>query len=341
MALTNFPNGISSFGIPVIGNGAPFGGNYWFVDPSSGSDGNSGKSPAKAFATLYQAYKMLVEGNNDVVFLISGSTTASSSNGTARLSLAAAQAVDPTATTGTLTWAKSSCHLIGVSSGGYNSRARIAPPTGIYTQATFNSGNFVVVTANNCLFQNISAYNGFSTGGASQIAWTDSGGHNTYVNCTIHGMADATSAASTTGRSLLITGTTGENTFRGCTIGLDTVPRSTGAVELEIAGGSPRNRFYDCVVETYSTAGADFWLKVGASGMDRYALFDNCSFSNAIGSAAVALTTGFSMNAAPGGAILLQNCLTYGATAIDTAGKTFQNEANAATAGSKVAAASA
>ena len=338
MPLTNFPNGISSFGIPVLGGApGPFTGNYFFVDPLNGSDGNTGKAPKKAFATLYQAYKMCLEGNNDVVYLISNGLDTS----TARLSTALAQGVNSTATTGVLTWAKDATHLIGITAPGINGRARIAPPTGTYTMATFGSGNFVVVTASGCLFQNITAFHGFSTGGASQICWTDSGGRNSYLNCNFLGMGDAASAASTTGRSLLLTGTNGECVFTCCTVGLDTTPRSTGASEMEISGGCPRNEFNSCMIATNSAAGADFWLKVGASGMDRYVLFDNCTFVNPIASAATTLTTGFSMNASPGGAVLLQNCLTYGATAIDTAGKTFQNLANAATAGSKVAAASA
>jgi hypothetical protein len=338
MPLTNFKNGISSFGIPVLGgSGIPFTGKYFFIDPLYGSDGNSGREPGKAFSTIYKAYSMMTDGANDVAYLISDGSSASS----ARLSKALAQSVDSTATTGVLTWAKDACHLIGITAPGVNSRARIAPPTGTYTMATFGSGNFIVASASGCLFQNLTAFQGFSTGGASQICWTESGGRNSYINCNMLGMGDAASAGSTTGRSLLVTGANGENMFYGCTIGLDTQARSTGASEVEFAGGSPRNEFNNCTIATFSTAGADFWLKVGANGLDRYALFDNCSFINPIASGAVTLTTGFSVNASPGGAILLQNCLTYGATAIDTAGKSFQNLAPATTAGTKVAAASA
>jgi len=56
MALTNFPNGITSFGVPVIGGigGIPFSGNWYFVDPVNGADGNDG-SADYPLATLYAA----------------------------------------------------------------------------------------------------------------------------------------------------------------------------------------------------------------------------------------------------------------------------------------------
>jgi hypothetical protein len=46
MALTNYSNGLSSFGIPVIGGGIPAQtGRYIFVDAVTGVDGNDGNSP--------------------------------------------------------------------------------------------------------------------------------------------------------------------------------------------------------------------------------------------------------------------------------------------------------
>lgn len=60
MGLTNFPNGITSFGVPVLGSGdvpvTP--GNYWFVNGSAPGNGN-GSSPSQAFTTLAQAISAL------------------------------------------------------------------------------------------------------------------------------------------------------------------------------------------------------------------------------------------------------------------------------------------
>src|SRR5262249_48954520 len=134
-------------------------------------------------------------------------------------------------------------------------RARIAPPTGTYTQATFNSGNFIVVTGSGCTFSNISVFNGFSTGGTNQIAWTDNGSRNSYYKCNIDGMADAASAADAGSRSLKIgSAGSGENYFSHCVIGGDTVARSAANASLELAGGTPRNVFEDCIFPFQTSA---------------------------------------------------------------------------------------
>jgi hypothetical protein len=314
MPLTNFPNGVSSFGIPVLGGSSiPFTGKYFFVDPVNGSDGDQGTSVGRAFQSLYKAYAMCTAGNNDVVYLIGNG----SSTGSARLSTALAQVVDSTATTGTLTWAKNATHLIGVTAPtGVAQRARIAPPTGTYTQATFNSGNFVVVTASGCMFSNFSLFHGFSTGGTNQICWTDSGGRNYYENVDFGGIGDAASAANTGARSLKVSGTTGENTFVNCNVGLDTVTRSVANASLEFAGGTPRNTFINCNFPFQtSAAGVLGILGTGAACMDRWQKFVGCSFINNIKSTSTQMTDLVSLtNASPGGLISFTGCQMVGIT---------------------------
>ena len=68
--LTNFPNGISSNGSPVLGGSLPATmGNYYFVDATSGNDGDDGKSWDTAVKTIAQAYSLVVDGNDDVIVL--------------------------------------------------------------------------------------------------------------------------------------------------------------------------------------------------------------------------------------------------------------------------------
>ena len=69
MALTNFANGVASWGIPVMGGLPPTFGNIWFVDYNKGSDGNNGKSTLKPFKTLSKAYAAAVTNNNDYILI--------------------------------------------------------------------------------------------------------------------------------------------------------------------------------------------------------------------------------------------------------------------------------
>jgi hypothetical protein len=72
MALTNFPNGITSFGVPMIGGDLPIvpsTGNYWFVDSVHGSNGNPGSFDAP-FASLSTA--ITAASANDIIVLSAG-----------------------------------------------------------------------------------------------------------------------------------------------------------------------------------------------------------------------------------------------------------------------------
>ena len=71
MGLTNFPNGISSMGTPVTGNGIPATeGTVFFVDFGAGSDGNKGTSTTRPFKTVAKAVSSATSDNNDVICLI-------------------------------------------------------------------------------------------------------------------------------------------------------------------------------------------------------------------------------------------------------------------------------
>lgn len=69
MGYTNFPNGLTSFGIPLPTSGdISFFGKVWFVNTVTGSDGNKGRSPDDAFATMAKA--LTVVGSNDTIEFI-------------------------------------------------------------------------------------------------------------------------------------------------------------------------------------------------------------------------------------------------------------------------------
>ena len=314
--MTTVADGLYQYGgMPVGSSGvpAPFTGKWWFVDPVNGADGNPGDSPKRAFATLYQAHNKANDGNNDVVVLI-GNGQAS---GTARLSLANAQSINSAVTAGTLVWSKNALHLIGVSAPSTNPRARIAPPTGTYTATTFGSTAFVTVSGSGCYFSNISVFCGFSTGRTGMICWTDTGARNVYQNCAFQGMNDATSAGDAGSRSLKIGGSgNGEHTFIRCIIGDDTTARGAVAnASLELTGGTPRNRFIACTFPLYGAAGNLGILGTGNACVDRWNLFEGCSFVNGVSSGSTVMTAlaSFTTNA-PGGLLVFKDCMTVGVT---------------------------
>ena len=145
MTYTNFPNGATSFGIPLVGGigGIPFTGNWYFVDAAAGSDGNEGTVDAP-LQTIARAYALCTDGNNDVVALIGAPLTSAPTTGTFRLSA-------------TLTWAKSATHMIGITAPTrVGQRARIAP----LTTATTNINPLFSVTAQGCVFANFSFFQG-------------------------------------------------------------------------------------------------------------------------------------------------------------------------------------
>lgn len=74
MALTNFPNGIASFGVPTIGSGQvpTTTGNYYFVSSTTGSNGNLGVSATAPKATIAAAITSARANKGDVIVVLPG-----------------------------------------------------------------------------------------------------------------------------------------------------------------------------------------------------------------------------------------------------------------------------
>ena len=75
MGLTNYPNGITSFGVPVLGgSGEVTTGDILFVDSTAtnATDGNLGDSPESPLATLNGALTRATANNGDIVYLMPG-----------------------------------------------------------------------------------------------------------------------------------------------------------------------------------------------------------------------------------------------------------------------------
>jgi hypothetical protein len=285
---------------PNLGN-VPFGaavlsvigtGNQWFVN-ATGNDSNPG-TQAAPFASLAAAQKAAVANNGDVVYV----------QGTVHL-------------TATLVWAKNGVSLVSLEAPSNNGRGRIS------SQGATAFSPLVSVTANGCSFIGIGTFHGGFTGATgAQVCWAEAGGRNYYQNCQLLGGGDLTTAALAGMRSLTVS--SGENLFQECTVGLDTIVRATNAnASLEFLLGAPRNVFRRCVFQANVSDVADVHITVGADGIDRYALFDKCTFINAVESGSSTMSAAITANAAAGGLVLLQDCVCVGATAIATTGPVY------------------
>jgi hypothetical protein len=303
MTYTNFPQGATSFGVPLVGGvgGVPFTGNWWFVNATTGSDGNAsagtGSTPDAPLATLAQAYSLAAEGNNDVIVLMSSETTSASTQGTFRLS-------------SQLVWAKSALHLVGMTAPTMiGQRARIAPPT----TATTNIADLLKVTAQGCYFANFSIFQGVGQSSTAEQLCQITGQRNAFVNVAFQGIASANGAGQAGSYVIKLNGGS-ENTFIGCQIGTDTESRTAANTSVLFAASATRNIFQDCIFPMYAGASSPFFITAGATSIDRFAWFKNCLFINAIDSAATSITAAVSSNASQGGVILLDNCTLLGAS---------------------------
>lgn len=292
---SDFPNGVTSFGVPVLGSagGLQFTGDFYFVDASTGSDGNTGTADFP-LATLERAHALCTAGNNDVVFF--KGTNAQST---------------------TLNWSKNQTHLVGMCAPTMRGkRARITGTGTVFTP-------LVNVTAEGCYFYNFATFYGFADASA-QVLWLDAGDRNFYGNIEFLAFGTDEAAAATGSRALVISkasGNKGEHTFQNCLFGTDTIARTAANYTVEIANGSPRNFFFGCEFESYLTgSGANAChLLVGSGGIDRYLNLIECRFHASTSSGgSVAMTQAFSVNASAGGFVFGKDCWFLGTTNVET-----------------------
>src|ERR1035437_2956347 len=289
---------VGQFGAPLFGVSGvlPFTGNYFWVNETSGSDGSTG-GPSDSFATLTQALSRCTSGNNDVIFLVGSCHVGA-----------------------TVAWNLNDTHLIGLTPQSNSNRARIS------STGTTPFSPLVNVSGYGCIFKNIGTFHGgFTTPTGSQVCWVENGGRNFYENCQLYGGGDATAAALIGMRSLTIG--SDENLFKECTIGLDTIVRATNInASLEFVAGvsalPARNILRQCIFQALTSLSTDLHILVTA--LDRYALFERCSFLNAVNSTGTAMAVAITATGAGvHGSVLLQYCSSIGATALATSGPVY------------------
>lgn len=72
MGTTNFPNGVSSFGMPVLPGVPPTTGVVRFVHAGTGSDDNDGLTPGAPLATINAAVDLCTADQGDVIIVMPG-----------------------------------------------------------------------------------------------------------------------------------------------------------------------------------------------------------------------------------------------------------------------------
>jgi len=306
MSLTHFPHGVSSFGVPLMGGGGMLpkmggAGEVFFVDPANGSDSNDGKTPENALDTVSAAYAKTVDKRGDVVYLLNDGNTSGASRETA-----------------SITWAKDNTHLVGLCAPvGISQRARITPVSGNTDLDAYTP--MITVSGHGNIFSNVQIAPWGSEDGKAARGVDVTGNRNFFYNCHIIGIVHANVGDEANACDLKISGGE-ENLFKKCTFGTDTIARSTTCASVELVSAATRNIFEDCLFLSIDDAGDSLFVKVdGAGDIDRFVLFKNCTFINAVESTGTALTSACNVNNAAGGLVMFHSCQMAGVTDIAAA----------------------
>jgi hypothetical protein len=249
----------------LFGQSISWPGNVYYVNPAVGADGNGG-TVNQPVATLTRALTLAKEGNNDVVVLVGNGLT----TGTARLS-------------STLVWNKDATHLVGITAPSlFNQRARIAPPT----TATVNINPLIDIQASGCIFDNFSIFQGIGQASTDEQLMTIEGSRNDFSNVAFGGMGHANGAARAGSYIIGLNGGS-ENTFVGCSIGLETVARSAANASVKLLAAGQRNDFINCVFDMYPTANSPLFLDASLAGAlnGGTMMFQRCLFRGLISAA--------------------------------------------------------
>lgn len=300
--MTNYPNGISSFGIPMVGNGIPAtAGKIIFVDYTNGGDGVSDKSNSlrRGYKSIAKAYDKATTDKDDVI-VISGS--------------------DTHVLTEMLTVAKNRIHFIGLDGAGrsYGQGAKIS--LGVTGVAT-NLGTILNTGVRNS-FVNLKISNS-DTVAQGLYTFLDGGEYMFMQNCEIYKPGKLTD---TTASEMVMNGDSAQ--ILGCTIGSLADDLTTDDIRANVRltkglAGTGK------VARDVTFRNCQFWKKAGhvnnrfvyganADDVERMLLFDNCLFfSQKLSLAAPAQCVAFGATQTAG-IVLLRNCTSVGNTKLST-----------------------
>lgn len=299
--VTNYQNGISSYGMPVFGNGVPLTkGNVYFVDYGNGSDGYSGMSLNQPLKTIAAAYGKCTTNNFDVIALMGSSTHT---------------------LTEMLTISKNRITIMGIdgSPGRYYGQAAKVS-LGVTTAATDIAT--ILNTGVRNVFHNIKFMNS-NTVTEGIYCFAEGGEYTQLINCEIYKSTDldVTGAA-----ELVMNGDSAQ--VIGCTIGSN-VNAISGAIirpcvlvsRETITGKAARDvLFKDCYFwRNCGNAANRFVYGANANDVERMMIFDNCKFFNTkLAAATPAQTIAFGASQTEGYVLCVNPVSIGSATALST-----------------------
>lgn len=296
MGLTNFPNGVSSFGIPQT-DGLPVGfgdnpnqgfGKIFFVNPTIGSDNNRGLSPNKPFQTITAAYNACTSNNHDCIVLSANAAHAQTSM---------------------LTITKNRVHFIGADArSGYGMGARSRVTMGVTT-----------ASADIAVMQNTGVGNTFTgikfdsanTKDESLYAVAEGGEYTIYNRCEFYKSTDLDQ----TGAAEILNN--GDSTqWLNCVIGssanivADNVIRPNMLLTATLSGKKCRDNIIDNCIFLTKAGGTEHVDIYGANATDVERLFlvkNTLFYNNLLAAADPAHAVGFGA-AQTEGSVILMNC---------------------------------
>jgi hypothetical protein len=289
MGTTNFPNGITSYGAPVVGGGQFTFGTYYFVNSDTGSDNNKGTSADKPLASISAAYSKVTTNKHDVIVLSGNSAHAQTSM---------------------LTFTKNRFHIVSAShrGGSFGMGARSRITMGVTTAAT----DIAVMqnTGVGCTFTGLK-FDSSNTKAESLYSVAEGGEYSIYRGCEFYKSTDLDETAAA---EVLNNGDSAQ--WLDCVFGssaniiADNKIRPNMLLTATLSGKKCRDNVIDNSIFLVKAAGTEAVRIYGANATDveRMLLIKNSTFlSNALGAATPAHAVGFGA-AQTEGTVLLQNC---------------------------------
>lgn len=269
---TNYPNGLTSFGVPVTGSipfvlGSAGVGNYYFVDATNGNDTSSGLSPSEAFKTVAVAYAAAVSGDTIVLSTNSSHTL-----------------------TAVLDVTKSRINFIGADFFG----RQVEQGAKIQIAGTTVAAYVIKNTGTRNSFSNIKFIQG-STDATALTVFQEGGDGTLFNNCSFS-FGVATNLGGTTTNEFVAGSDTA--TYNNCTFGSDTLltTAARAVMLIKAVNGTTEfksNVFQNCNWLISSSSATALLIKLNSISDILFTnVFKDCTFTASVDSAGgIALTT--------------------------------------------------